>query len=195
MTKRVERFILFTLVIGIILLAGCVSATAISQPPAKAGPVTQQPANSIQNATTDNSTVSNLTTDIQPTLSIDNSTVQKPALRENRVDVIYFHMNQRCVTCLCFEQHVNHVIETYFTDAIDSGQLTYQVLNAQLPENAAIARKYKVVGSQLFINSVVNGYDNIEDISDIWNWNCRNDPGGFELKVRDAIEMRLQGLQ
>ncbi|MGA9047825.1 MAG: nitrophenyl compound nitroreductase subunit ArsF family protein [Dehalococcoidia bacterium] len=185
MFKKIMYLSLSTIATGLILLGGCSTSSAVSQ----------QPAVNSANNIVDNSTVSTQPPDIQPTVPADNSSTQKPALLQNRVDVIYFHMNQRCVTCLCFEQHVNHVIETYFTDAIDSGRLTYQVLNAQLPENAAIARKYKVVGSQLFTNSVVNGFDNIEDIQDIWNWDCRNNPGDFELKVRDAIELRLQGLR
>jgi hypothetical protein len=109
----------------------------------------------------------------------------------NRVDVIYFHVNQRCVTCLCFEEHVNNVIDKYFGNDIASGKLTYRVLNAQLPQNAAIAQKYGVVGSQLFINTISNGVDNIENISKIWDWNCRNNPQGFELKVKNTIEARL----
>jgi hypothetical protein len=71
--------------------------------------------------------------------------------------------------------------------------LTYRVLNAQIPENAAIANKYGAVGSQLFINRIVNGYDDIEDIQSIWNWNCRNNPNGFELKVKNIIDLSLAG--
>ena len=89
-----------------------------------------------------------------------------PAL-STRVDVIYSHMNQRCPTCLCFEEHINTVIEKYFGETIASGKLTYKVLNAQDAQNSAFVKKFKAVGSQLFINTVVNGFDNIDDIQAI----------------------------
>jgi hypothetical protein len=111
-----------------------------------------------------------------------------------RVDVVYSHMNQRCPTCLCFEERINTVIEKHFGDAIASGKLTYKVVNAQDPLNSSFAKKFKAVGSQLFINTIVNGFDNIDDIQDIWNWDCRTNQTGFDLKVKNAIEMRLKSL-
>ena len=104
-------------------------------------------------------------------------------------------MNQRCPTCLCFEERINTVIEKYFSDAITSGKLTYKVVNAQDPLNGSFAKKFKAVGSQLFINTIVNGFDNIEDIQDIWNWDCRNNRPGFDLKVKNVIEQRLSGIR
>lgn len=171
----------FALMSGIILLLGCAGTAPVSQPPGTQPvmpPVTASASSSAEAAQ-------------QPSLPANPRVPAKPQL-SNRVDVIYFHMNQRCVTCLCFEEHVNRVIEAYFGDAISAGKLTYRVLNAQEKQNTEIAKKYKVIGSQLFINMVVNDFDNIEDIQDIWDWNCRNDANGFELKTRYAIDKRLQ---
>lgn len=111
----------------------------------------------------------------------------------NRVDVIYFHTKLRCVTCLCFEEHISKVINKYFQDEINSGKLTFRVLNVQDPKNAVVAKKYRALGSQLFINNVTNDFDNIEDIQDIWYWDCVDDPDGFEMKVKNIIELRLKG--
>lgn len=109
----------------------------------------------------------------------------------NRVDVVYFHATQRCVTCLCFEEHINTVMERYFQDALQSGRLTYRVLDVQKPENKELARKYGAVGSQLFINVIKDGVDNITDIQEIWDWGCRSKPLEFERKIRQAIEKGL----
>lgn len=109
----------------------------------------------------------------------------------NRVDVVYFHATQRCVTCLCFEEHVNTVMERNFQDALQNGKLTYRVLDVQKPENKELARKYGAVGSQLFINVIRDGSDNITDIQEIWDWGCRSKPLEFEQKVREIIEKGL----
>lgn len=126
---------------------------------------------------------------------------QKPAVTqpvnniqpaETRVEVVYFHAAQRCVTCLCFEEHINAVIDKYFQDAISKGKLVYRVLNVQAAANRTIAQKYKAVGSQLFINTVMNGVDNIVDVQEIWDWECRTKPTSFEEKVKSTIENYLK---
>jgi hypothetical protein len=182
MTYSIKSLTLPLLLAAIILLAGCSGSPSNPRQPTAATP-SQPPSG--QNPAPGQGTADNITTlASQP---------QSPL--PNRVDVIYFHVNQRCVTCLCFEQQVNHVVEAYFGDAITSGKLTYQVLNLQKAENTAIARKYGAVGSQLFINTVVNSKDHIEDIQDIWNWSCRNNKPGFDLKVRSVIEYSLKEIQ
>ena len=194
MAYSIKCLILSLLLAGIMLLAGCSGSPSNPTPPpvqtpvqAANQPVTQTPS---QTAPTQNPTATVGTADnISPVAG------QPQSPLPNRVDVIYFHVNQRCPTCLCFEQQVNHVVEAYFGDAITSGSLTYKVLNAQEKQNADLAKKYGAVGSQLFINTVVNGKDHIEDIQDIWNWNCRNNKPGFDLKVRSVIEYSLKEIQ
>ncbi len=178
---------------GTILMAGCSGSTSnpgtlpvqtpVQSTTEAAAPTPAQPPSG-QNATPGQGASDNVT----PVAA------QAQSALSNRVDVIYFHVNQRCPTCLCFEKQVNHVIEAYFSDEIDSGKLTYKVLNAQQEQNTDIARKYGAVGSQLFINKVVNGQDNITDIQDIWNWNCRYNTPNFDRNVRSVIEDSLTGL-
>jgi len=193
MAYSIKSLISPLLLAGIILLAGCSGSPAKPTPPPVQTPVraadlpaAQPPSQSqsVKNPTSAAGTADNLTpVDVQP---------QSPL--PNRIDVIYFHVNQRCPTCLCFEERVNHVMEANFGDDIISGRLTYKVLNAQQEQNAEIARQYGAVASQLFINTVVNGKDNIKDIQEIWNWNCRGDAPIFDRKVRSVIQDSLKGL-
>jgi len=184
MVNTLKSLIPPLLLAGIILLAGCSGSPSNPTPPAPL-----PPAQTSSRPTSGQNPAPGTADNVTPVAA------QPQSIPPNRVDVIYFHVNQRCVTCLCFEQQVNHVIETYFGGAITSGKLTYRVLNLQKAENTAIARKYGAVGSQLFINTVVNGKDNIEDIQDIWNWNCRNNKPGFDLKVKSVIDYSLKGIQ
>jgi len=186
MFKFIKSAVLPTLAIGVIVMLGCSTTPAVSTAMASqtgkqstsqplTPPTTQPPGQ-------------------QNTAATAPVAVQMPPVLQNRIDVVYSHMNQRCPTCLCFEERINTVIEKYFSEQLNSGKLTYKVLNAQEAQNAAFAKKWGAVGSQLFINSVTNGFDNIEDIQDIWNWDCRTNQRGFDLKVKNAIEQRLKGL-
>ena len=206
MFTKIKDLTYLLLITGIIALTGCSAAAAVpqqvpvqtpaqtitqqnTQPPQQSTsatvqsnnqPVAQVPAQNTMQQNTSSGTSSTTNSMTSPALS-------------NRVDVVYFHTKLRCVTCLCFEEQVTNVIKTYFQDAINSGKLTYKVLNVQDSKNSAIAKKYSALGSQLFINTVTNNFDSIEDIQDIWYWNCVDKPADFDQKVKNLIELRLKG--
>jgi hypothetical protein len=117
-----------------------------------------------------------------------------PSDMANRVDVVYFHRSQRCTKCLCFEDRVSYVINTDFQDQIDNGKLTFKILDLGDPDNADMAMKYAAVGSQLFINTIIDGEEHIEDIQEIWSWNCTKDEKSFDANVRNVIEQSLEGI-
>jgi hypothetical protein len=113
----------------------------------------------------------------------------------DRVDVVYFHRPQRCPTCLCFEERIRYVVNKYFQNEIDSGKMTFGVYDIGDSQNDDIVKKYSAISSQLFINTVKNGMDNIKDIQDIWSWNCRTDKAGFDLKVKNVIDQSLKDIE
>jgi hypothetical protein len=108
------------------------------------------------------------------------------------VEVVYFHTSQRCVTCLCFEERVTSVIEHDFDNEIKSGKLVYKIINVMDEDNAQIVAKYNAYGSQLFINKIVDNKDNIDDIIEIWDWQCTKDKPGFDARIKDLIEQNLE---
>jgi hypothetical protein len=136
--------------------------------------------------------------EIITTPSDNSSTSQAPAESSgslDRVDVVYFHRPQRCVTCLCFEERIRYVVSTYFQTELDSGRMTFGVYNIGDTQNADIVKKYGPISSQLFINTVKDGTDNIKDIQDIWAWSCRTDKEGFDQKVKSVIEQSLKSVE
>jgi len=113
----------------------------------------------------------------------------------NRVDMVYFHRPQRCPTCLCFEERIIHVVNTYFQDELESGKLTFGVYNIGDSKNADMVKKYGAVSSQLFINTVKDGTDHIRDIQKIWSWGCTSNKQGFDQQVKSAIEQSLENIE
>ena len=133
----------------------------------------------------------------EPVTPSDNSSISltqdNASDLSNRVDVVYFHRPQRCASCLCFEERVRYVVGTYFQNEINTGKMTFGVYDIGDSQNKDLVNKYGAVGSQLFINVVTNGTDNIKDIQDIWSWNCRTDKPGFDQKVKNVIDQSLRG--
>ena len=75
---------------------------------------------------------------------------QEVSAQGDRVEVIYFHGKQRCVTCRAIEQLTNEVLEATFKNQIDKGAVVYKVIDISDPQNEAIADKYEVTWSSVY---------------------------------------------
>ena len=110
----------------------------------------------------------------------------------DRVDVVYFHRTQRCNTCIYAEEGTRYTLETYFKDELDSGRVTFQVIDVQDEANADIVEKYNNASYlTLCINTVRDGTDHIEVVTDIWLV-IGNDEAFAEV-VKNKIEKSLEG--
>ena len=118
---------------------------------------------------------------------------QEAAAGVDKVEVFYFHRAQRCTKCICFEERIRHIIETDFQNEIESGILSFRVINLADEQETATIDKYNAVASQLFINIIVNGDDYIRDMQEIWAWGCTTDPEGFDNAIRNLITKSLKG--
>jgi hypothetical protein len=109
----------------------------------------------------------------------------------DRVDVVYFHRTQRCHNCIHAEELTRYTVETYFTDDLASGKVTFQSINVQDEENADVVEKYGAYGPQLFINTVKDSTDYIEEATDLYVL-ISNDKA-FVTALKSKIEKSLNG--
>jgi len=82
-------------------------------------------------------------------------------------------------------------VETYFADELASSKVTFEVLNVQDEENAAIVNKYGAYALSLFINTIRDGTEDIEEVKEIWY--LIGDDEAFVEVVKDKIEKSLNG--
>ena len=109
----------------------------------------------------------------------------------DRVDVVYFHRTARCYSCRWLEAATNYTVSTYFADELDSCKLTFKVVNIDDKDNAAIVKKYGAYGSQLFINTVKDGTDHIEQPTDLYFLIGKDQ--AFVTALKNKIEKSLNG--
>ena len=109
----------------------------------------------------------------------------------DRVEVVYFHRTQRCHGCIYAEEGTRYIVETYFKDELASGKVIFEVLDVQDKKNAAIVRKYGAFTSSLFINTIREGLDHIEEVEEIWYF--LDDDEEFAEVVKNKLEKSLQG--
>jgi len=120
-----------------------------------------------------------------------NNSTGNSTISVDRVDVVYFHRTQRCYSCYYLESGANYTVETYFGDELASGELTFQSFDLQDSKNAAIVEKYGAYGPQLFINTVRDGTDHIEEATEVYLLIGRDE--AFVDALKSKIEQSLGG--
>ena len=109
---------------------------------------------------------------------------------DNGVEVVYFHRTHRCYSCIYAGDGVEYTINTYFEDELADGELAFMTIDVQDDANSAIIDKYGAYTSSLYMNKVVNGVDNIENIIGIWFYIGKDQE--FVDFVKSEIEERLE---
>ena len=107
----------------------------------------------------------------------------------DRVEVVYFHRTHRCSGCSYAEDRIRYTVETCFGDELASGKVVLEVLDVEDNQNAVIVEKYGAFSSSLFINTIRDGIDHIEEVREIWYF-LGNDEAFVEA-VKSKIEKSL----
>ena len=86
---------------------------------------------------------------------------------------------------------VNHTLETYFEKQLNGGSITYAVYNVEDEKNKSIIEKYNAYTSSLFINTVRDGEDHIDEITSVWL--VVDDDEAFINEFGDLLTQALTG--
>ena len=65
------------------------------------------------------------------------------------VELLYFHVKQRCLTCMAIEKYSTETVAKEFQEQVDSGKLIYKIIDIDKEE--ALADKYEVASSSLIL--------------------------------------------
>lgn len=104
-------------------------------------------------------------------------TVQTPpsVAANDKLEVIYFHSEHRCKTCIQIEKLTKQTLETAFANEMKNGSVFFTMYNADDPKNAKIAEKYAAYGSALFLTRHQNSKDIKTDLTNFAFTNAFND--------------------
>jgi hypothetical protein len=120
----------------------------------------------------------------QPSVSDTSGTVEK-------VGVYHFHGDQQCTSCIAVGELAEKTVNANFRNELASGRLVFAHVNYNLPENAALATKYGVTGSSLWIGVYdANGFHKEENIK---VWYLINNKDAYSTYLTDLISKRLNG--
>lgn len=108
----------------------------------------------------------------------------------DKIEVFLFHSTRRCVSCINIGKYTKQTIDNNFSEELNSGKIVFKEINIDLPENYQLSEKFQAAGSSLFINTIREGKDNINQ--DLTVWRLVGDEKNFESYLKEKIENILK---
>lgn len=106
---------------------------------------------------------------------------------KERVEILYFHGRQRCATCMAIEKSAREVVETQFADELKNGTIVFKAIDISKAGNEAMAEKYEVTWSSLFLSRWRNGVETYENLTGYAFANARTASDTFKKGLATKI--------
>jgi len=107
-----------------------------------------------------------------------------------KIEVIHFHGNNQCWSCITMGDLAEETVNTYFKDELESGKITFQHMNGELSENYDIVKKYGVTSSSLWLG-VYYKDGTFSKEQNINVWYKLNNKEDFMAYLKGVIEQKL----
>lgn len=105
-----------------------------------------------------------------------------------RVEVVYFHGKQRCLTCRAIERFAKESVDSCFAG---NDAVSFKVVDITTYDGEQIADEYEIVESALLIIKKADGKTSYEDMTTFAFQNARKNPcefkSGIETKVKEYL--------
>lgn len=108
------------------------------------------------------------------------------------VEVIYFHGKQRCATCMAIEKNAKEAVENDLAEAASKGNVIFKTIDISQKENEALAEKYEVTWSSLFVVKHKGGVETVENLTEFAFGNARKSPAAFKAGVVKVVNDMLK---
>ena len=131
-------------------------------------------------------------------ISCGNSTEKKTETastdvkQADRIEVLYFHGAQRCVTCKAIEVNTKALLDSLYSNEIAAGKIVYKIIDISQKENEEVADKYEVTWSSLFVNRWKNGTEEVNNMTEFGFTNAKSNPDSFKNGIKSKIDELLK---
>ncbi len=122
------------------------------------------------------------------TTSQTNASSVSTLSKADKIEIVDFHGTHRCYSCQTIEKYAKETVEEYFQKELADDKITFQSINGESAENQATVVKYQARGSSLFINTIRDGKENIEEDTTVWRL------VGDEQKFKAYFKGRIDAL-
>lgn len=112
----------------------------------------------------------------------------------NRVEVLDFHTDHRCATCLEIEKLTRKLLNEQYANEVKAGKITFRLINADDKANVAIVEKYLAYGTTLVVSSTKSGKESHVDLTNFAFLNY-NKADKFTARLRQEVDAALKNIR
>ena len=112
--------------------------------------------------------------------------------KATKLQIVYFHAEHRCPTCLSIEANTKKTLDTYFAKQVKDGTIKFKVLNVEDSKNQKLVEKYQAEGSSLYLTSIVGKKESNNDMTNFAFSYSRNETDKFIAGLKEEIEKILK---
>ena len=105
----------------------------------------------------------------------------------DHIEVLYFHGAQRCITCRAIETNIVALLDSLYSKEQADDRIIYKVIDISDPQNEAIADKYEVTWSSLYINGWKGGKETVNNMTEFSFANAKGSPDIFKEGIKNKI--------
>ena len=106
----------------------------------------------------------------------------------DKVEVFYFHLTRRCVTCQAVENVSRDAVSEIYADEIKQGKVIFRALNIEDKETEPEAERAKATGQCLL---VISGETRIDLTSEGFMY-AKTNPDMLKAELKKAIDPLLK---
>jgi hypothetical protein len=112
--------------------------------------------------------------------------------KATKLNIVYFHAEHRCPTCLSIEENTKKTLDTYFAAQLKDGTIKLQVLDVSDEKNVKLVEKYEAEGSALYLTRVDGKKETTTDFTNFAFSYSRNQADKFIEGLKAEIEKNLK---
>lgn len=106
----------------------------------------------------------------------------------SKVEVVYFHGKQRCLSCRAIERFAKEVVDSGFSG---NKAVIFKTVDITTPQGEQIADSYEIAGSALLIIKTEGGMESVEDMTAFAFRNARKNTPVFKRAIEDKVKEYL----
>jgi len=128
-----------------------------------------------------------------PSVSTSDKSVEelRKEMAADRVELIFFHNHERCLTCTNMEKLTKEVVDTFFGQQVKEGKVVLIIVDIEDRKNRAIIDDYRVVWTSLYINRWRGGTESRHNMTEFAFLNVDSSPDRFKEGIRQKVEELL----
>ena len=115
------------------------------------------------------------------------------AAQAQTLDIRYFHVKQRCTTCMNIEKYTLELLQEQYATQLKNGTIKMSIIDFSTAEGKKLADQQKVSFSSLFL--VKNGKDKKATTVNLTRMSfqyAKNNPKEFKRLLKEEIDKLLK---